>query len=140
MIFAPSQFYEAKDYLNQLFLVGKNASIKEFKKPRSLPQNNLLWLWMECISRETGNDRNWLKEYYQAKFLPTEIKIIRDRTGKEISRKEEPVGTSTLNTGEFKIFLDKIKLDALEIFDIDLPEPEEKRFAQFREYYEKFVL
>lgn len=103
-------------------------TIKRANQKRSLPQNDLLWLWMECISRETGTGKDDVYMYYCKKFL---CKII------TIGDKQEKIynTSSKLNKEEMTEFLNKIQADAAQELGIRLPLPEDRFFEAF---YQQF--
>lgn len=140
MIFNRQQAFEAKAFVMQILESGKEVLIREFKKPRSLKQNRLLWLWLTCIEKETGNERNWLHDHYVDKFLVPETYTLRDITGKAIKTMTRRAHTSGLDTLNMKIFLDKVKLDAEEEFPgLVLLNPEDQNFKHFEEHYSRFL-
>jgi hypothetical protein len=145
MIFNESELGKAVEYISSIFKKGKEVKVTQYRATRTLSQNRLLWLWLACIEKETGNDSNAMKKYYQEKFLPTNIVTIRSLTGKELKKIEMPVGTSDLDTLQFTEFLDKIKQDAEEEFTTNrekpflLPNPEDLRFKKFAEYYSRYL-
>jgi hypothetical protein len=92
--------------------------VKRVRKPRSLSQNALYWLWLEIISKDTGYDPEELHSTFKSMFLT-------DRTQKlPLVR-----STSKLNKIQFGQYLDKIQRQASEL-GIILPSPED--------YYEEF--
>lgn len=129
--------------MNEIFSEGCDVSITKYRPIRSIRQNKLLWLWLTCIEKETGNDRNWMKKYYCDKFLTTEEYII--KTPKGYITIEKTQGTSDLDTLKFKIFLDKIKQDAEQEFTTDpekpflLPNPEDIQFKYFYDHYNQYI-
>jgi hypothetical protein len=143
MIFSLKKREKAHKYIDELFELGKEVVINIYRKQRTLSQNRLFWLWMTCIAVETGNDRNWLHDYYCQKFLPTKEEQIKTSKGVKIIYTQQ--GTSDLNTLNFKILLDKIKLDAEEEFTMDkehpfvLPNPDDIHFKEFYEHYKRYL-
>lgn len=107
-------------------------SIKKEVKKRSLDQNALMWLWLTCISHETGTDVNDIKDYYCMLFL--------HRTA-AINGEERIIisGTSKLNTVQFTDFLNKIQADAASEFGIKLPTPDDLYFESFKQEYERYM-
>ena len=107
------------------------VSVTLHRDRRSLPQNSLYWLWLNCISAETGNDVDALHDYFKDRFLSRKVEIFGD---------ECSVGTSTtkLNTAEFTAFLDKVQQFAAGE-GIILPNPEDLYFGQFYEQYKDFI-
>jgi hypothetical protein len=93
-----------------------------------LKQNSLLWLWLQCISDETGNDTETLSLYFKKKFLPWRPV---DVFGEEVAQVQH---TSGLDSKEFTTYLDKIKEFALQE-GIFLPEPGEQAFDDFYARY-----
>jgi len=78
------------------------ASFVVHRKKRSLNQNRLLYLWLNCIKTETGNSVDALYQYFCEKYLPWNAELV---FGNEVLPKG---GSSKLNTKEFTDFLDNI--------------------------------
>lgn len=99
-------------------------SIKRTNTKRSIEQNNLMWMWFECIARETGTNKDDIYMYYCKKFL---CKVI------TIGEKMEKIynTSSKLNTEQMTDFLNKIQADAASEFGIRLPSPEDRFFEAF---------
>ena len=99
-------------------------TIKRASTKRSIDQNNLMWLWLECIARETGTPKNDIYMYYCKKFLMKTIKVG--------DREERIYNTSSkLNTEQMSEFLTKIQADAATELGITLPKPEDRFFEAF---------
>ena len=107
-----------------------NLILKRTYEKRSLDQNSLLWLWMSCIERETGQNKDDIKDYYCTVFL-SRTAII---NGKEVT---VTGGTSKLNTVQFAEFLNKVQADAAAELGITLPNPEDKHFEDFYNEYKQ---
>lgn len=123
-----------KSYIDKLPPLKKyDVEIKLHRELRSLSQNRLERLWLNCISMETGNSANYLHEYFKDEYLPREEVVI---FGKVINR---AVSTTTLSTLEFKYYLDKIQVFASTELGIILPNPDDLHFAQFYEQYERYI-
>lgn len=101
-----------------------HITIKKASQKRSIPQNDLMWMWMQCLERETGTPKDDVYMYYCKKFL---IKTI------TIGDKQERIynTSSKLNTDEMTEFLNKIQADAATELGIRLPLPEDRFFEQF---------
>jgi hypothetical protein len=108
-----------------------DVSVTLHRNRRSIPQNSLYWLWLGCISCETGNEVEDLHGYFKDRFLSRKVEIFGD---------EYNTGTSTkkLNTSEFTAFLDKVQQFAAGE-GIILPNPEDLYFGQFYEQYKDFI-
>lgn len=88
-------------------------NLKKYRKPRSLRQNNLYWLWLTAIADYTGYDTEELHASFKAMFLvdrSKQIPLVRS--------------TTVLNSQEFTQYLDKISQVAAEL-NITLPDPNE---------------
>ena len=108
---------------------GKYAvTFSREKETRSLDQNSLMWMWFDCISRETGTPQQVVHDYYCTKFLRRQI----DWNDNRYTIVE---GTSKLSKERMKNFLDNVQADALSEFGIRLPLPEDRYFEQFFETY-----
>jgi hypothetical protein len=95
---------------------------------RTISQNSLYWLWVACIEFETGENKNRLHELFKDMFiLPEEIEVL----GKKMT-----IHTTTdKDTLQFKQYLDKVQIFASSELGIKLPDPEDKYWQEFYEYY-----
>lgn len=96
---------------------------------RSIDQNSLYWLWIACLSDETGNDRDDLHEFFKRKFLGVEA---HDIFGEVVKRSRS---TTTCSTAEFTIYLNKVQAFAASEAGVILPLPEDKYFEDFMNSY-----
>jgi len=104
------------------------VEITEKRIKRTISQNSLYWLWLQCLSFETGNNRNDLHEYFKHEYImPEKINIF----GKEQDR----YSTTGLNTTQFKYYLDHIQVFASTELAIKLPDPEDKYWEEFYSFY-----
>ena len=112
-------------YVFSLLANGKyTITIKRANEKRSIPQNDLMWMWLTCIERETGTPKEDVYMYYCKKFLMKTIQI-----GDKL---EHIYNTSSkLNKEQMSEFLTKIQIDALTELGITLPKPEDRFFEQF---------
>lgn len=112
-------------YVFSLLANGKyTITIKRANEKRSIPQNDLMWMWLTCIERETGTPKEDVYMYYCKKFLMKTIQI-----GDKL---EHIYNTSSkLNQEQMSEFLTKIQVDALTELGITLPKPEDRFFEQF---------
>lgn len=118
-------FDQELPYIFSLLANGTyQITIKKASQKRSVPQNDLMWMWLACIERETGTPKDDVYMYYCKKFL---IKTI------TIGYKQERIynTSSKLNTEEMTEFLNKIQADAATELGIRLPLPEDRFFEQF---------
>ena len=99
-------------------------TIKKASQKRSIPQNDLMWMWLTCIERETGTPKDDVYMYYCKRFL---IKTI------QIGERQERIynTSSKLTSEEMTEFLNKIQADAASELGIRLPLPEDRFFEQF---------
>ena len=103
-------------------------TIKRASTKRSIDQNNLMWLWLECIARETGTPKNDIYMYYCKKFLMKTITVG--------GRMERIYTTSSkLTVVEMTNFLNQIQADAASELGITLPLPEDRFFDCFYQQY-----
>lgn len=104
------------------------VTIVKEKEPRSIDQNNLMWLWFTCIHEETDQPIQDIHDYYCAKFLRRKI---------DWNYKIQTVveGTSRLSKDRMTEFLNQVQADALSEFGIRLPLPEDQYFEQFYQTY-----
>ena len=126
----PTDKEKVLEYVSKLPDKQYNVTVNLHRQTRSCPQNRLYWMWINCISRETGNDPADLHEYFGDKWLQKiEVKMFDGF----IVRKSQ--STTTLNTAEFTAYLDKIQIFASSELGIVLPNPEDLVFAEFQDYY-----
>ena len=112
-------------YVFSLLANGKyTITIKRANEKRSIPQNDLMWMWLTCIERETGTPKDDVYMYYCKKFLMKTIQVG--------SKMERIYNTSSkLNMEQMTEFLNKIQVDAATELGITLPKPEDRFFEQF---------
>jgi len=94
-----------------------DIDVKPHVKSRSTSQNRLMWMWLNLISKETGNDPDDLHNLFKIKFLGTEEKTLYG------TKMEIPKSTTKLSTKEFTNYLDRIENLATDI-GIKLPHPD----------------
>ena len=112
-------------YVFSLLANGKyTITIKRANEKRSIPQNDLMWMWLTCIERETGTPKDDVYMYYCKKFLMKTIQV-----GNKMERIYNT--SSKLNMEQMTEFLNKIQVDALTELGITLPKPEDRFFEQF---------
>jgi hypothetical protein len=84
---------------------GKIYRVEPQISTRSLSQNNLYWMYLQIIERETGNNANDLHEYFRRKFLPPKfIKVM----GQEVKIARS---TTELKKHEFSEYMEKISAE-----------------------------
>ena len=112
-------------YVFSLLANGKyTITIKRANEKRSIPQNDLMWMWLTCIERETGTPKDDVYMYYCKKFLMKTIQV-----GNKMERIYNT--SSKLNMEQMTEFLTKIQVDALTELGITLPKPEDRFFESF---------
>ena len=123
------------DYISKLDVTKREYEAKIVKRTekRTLAQNRLYHLWLNCISAETGNEVDILAEYFKQKFLGVRERVIH---GENV---RVALSTTELNTEEFKRYLDRIQEWANVEQGIILPNPEDLYFAQFMEKYQNYL-
>ena len=123
------------DYISKLDVTKREYEAKIVKRTekRTLAQNRLYHLWLNCISAETGNEVDILAEYFKQKFLGVRERVIH---GDHV---RVALSTTELNTEEFKRYLDRIQEWANVEQGIILPNPEDLNFAQFVEKYQNYL-
>lgn len=114
-----SEFNESRwqDFLKQN--EGKWVRIEREEPKRTLSQNAYYWIYLEVISRETGNSPEDLHEFFKARFLPK--KIIKIKGKKNTHEFTRTISTAKLNKLDFGEYLDKICSET----EIPLPDPAE---------------
>jgi hypothetical protein len=105
------------------------AEIKPFRAQRSVKSNRLYWMWLNCISKETGNDSDTLHQYFAEKYLAWEPKECLD--GEVVKRRS----TTSLDNKEFSEYLEQIRMQMINDYAIVLPEPGEQGWNEFYAQY-----
>lgn len=125
----PSDKQKVIEYINRLPDKKYTVKIDLKREIRSLPQNKLMWMWLNCISAETGNDKNDLHDYFKDLWLPVkQVNVL----GKWI---EKTASTTELDSKQFTDYLNKIQQFANTDLGIVLPQPEDLHFAEFYDEY-----
>ena len=78
------------------------ANIGKIKGVRSLPQNSFYWLYLEIISKETGNNVDDLHRLFKGLFLPKKTVVFK---GKEYLMSGS---TTELSKGDMSMYMDRI--------------------------------
>ena len=115
------------------------VEIKSYKSDRSLAQNRLLYLWLNELSKKSGNTVTWERGYYKHKFGVDILAETNDHIQPLVSALEseykyekliEILGsdlvavTSQMNTRQMAEYLNHIELDS-RTRSIALPYPED---------------
>ncbi len=106
-----------------------DVSIKRHRERRTIDQNRLYFLWLACISNETGNSKDDLHEYFKQQYLGFEQRAVLN------GRVYINPSTSALDTKQFTDYLNKIQIFANTELGIILPAREDLEFTQFYERY-----
>lgn len=102
---------------------------KRDRDKRTLQQNALMWMWLTCIARETGQPVQDVHDTYCARFLRRAAVSPR---GDLVSVYGQ---TSKLSTAEMSAFMEQVQADAAEM-GIRLPRPEDAYYQDFVDEYE----
>lgn len=104
--------------------------LREVRKKRTVDQNALYWCWLNFIESETGNDADYMHEWFKEKFCPEKSKTFH---GLEIKIKS----TKLLDTKEKSEYLEKIKIFMMEKANIYLMSINDPQFHLFYAQYKK---
>ena len=116
-------------YLFSLLQNGTyTITVKRQNEKRSIAQNDLMWMWFQCISNETGTPKDEIYMYYCKKFLMRTMSI-----GERMERIY--MTSSKLNSEQMTAFLNQIQADAASELGITLPTPQDRYFEQFYQQY-----
>lgn len=128
MIFTKHNREAAISLIDRIFAKGKKAEIKQVNEKRTLSQNNLYWLWLTCIEKETGNNKEYLHAYFKEQYLNKKKVVV---FGKDIEVEES---TKEKDTAEFSNYMNKIQAEMADE-GIILPLPEDQYYQEFVSYY-----
>lgn len=106
------------------------VTVENFKRKRSLSQNNYLHFAIQMIAEETGEEMELLKDALKARFGLREA--ITSKSGEELCDENGEVlerlkSTSDYTTSEMSDFIDKIRMWALEFLNINIPDADTYR-------------
>jgi hypothetical protein len=63
----------ALSWLNSLkeldWNIGYEIKVSKIENKRSLDQNRLYWLYLTCIEKETGNDKDKIHYFFKHKYI-----------------------------------------------------------------------
>lgn len=125
-----------KAYLDNL-PSGKIYTAEITKKPskRTMDQNRLYWLWLNCIAKdgELGYTADELHIVFAQKFLGARHRIMYGEQVLDIP------STKKLTSAEFTDYLNRIEVFANTELDIQLPRPEDRYFEQFYDTYKNEI-
>lgn len=121
--------YLRKLNLNKRYVVD----VKVERDKRTISQCKLLFLWIGCVSHETGYFKDEVHEIFKKKFLGTEVFEI---WGERVERLRS---TANLDTKQFSDYLDRIQQFASTEMGIILPNPKDQYFEQFYQQYKDFI-
>ena len=106
--------------------------VKRYRKKRTLSQNKMYWLWINCIASETGNRPDDIHDYLKNKYLPKrQIDIFGNI-------KEIPYSTTELNTKQFTDYLNAIDAD-VSTEGITLLYPDDLHWDSFYDKYKDYI-
>lgn len=93
-------------------LAGKDVEVivKRFIRKRTIKQNSFYWVYLHLIEEETGNDANYLHEYFRDKHLPPRfVEVTLNGVTAEIEIRPT---TTELLTDQFNEYMAKIEMES----------------------------
>lgn len=117
-----------KAYLDRL-PEGKEYDVRIVlhRNKRSDSQNNLYWMWLGIISKDTGNSAEDIHKVFARKFIGVDVV---DFAGEKIAKVKS---TTRLSTEDFTAYLGQVEAFALTELGIVLPHPEDLYYNQFED-------
>lgn len=100
---------------------------------RTISQNQLYWLWITCISMETGQDKESIHEFFKKKYLGMKECQAFNLTF------FIPCSTTKLDTLQMKNYLDEIQIFSNAELGIVLPDPKDLKWRKFYDHYKHFI-
>lgn len=106
------------------------VTIENFKRKRSLSQNDYMHAIFKMIADETGEDERALKEALKARFGLREA--ITDRNGEEVCDENAEVlerlkSTAEYTTAELSTFIEKIRMWSQDFLGMHIPDSDSYR-------------
>lgn len=114
----------ARVYLESLIKKGSDIELKEVRKARSVDQNSLLHVYLATFCNETGYMMDEAKELF-SQLMPEMLRY--QKNGFEFRR-----STSTLDTKEMSLLIDKIRQVCNDELGVYLPTSEEYMINKFQ--------
>jgi len=102
--------------------------LKKIYKKRNTDQNALYWAWLNYIYEETGNEQDFMHEWFKQKFCPEKTKEF---NGVKITVKS----TKLLDKKEMSEYMERIKIFMQEKAEIYLLSKSDPLFHIFYEQY-----
>lgn len=109
------------------------VKITQKREVRTLDQNRLYWLYMNCIADETGYTPNEIHDYLRGLFLPKEARNVFNDIQINLT------STTTLDTKQMTDYINRIIVWAVSELQITLPDPKDKYFEAFYEQYKNYI-
>lgn len=103
--------------------------IRRQRERRSIDQNRLYWMWLKCLSDETGHTDEELHGFFKQQFLGGHYHRV---LGKRVIM---AATTTQLTTVAFTEYLDRINAFAAGELGITLPQPNSGDWWDFYERY-----
>ena len=95
-----------------------DVSVKLHREKRTTPQNQLYWVIVGLVAKETGNDKDTVHRFFAKQFIGYDVKLI----GEE--RLAIVRSTATLSTEEFSEYLSKVMAFTATELGIIIPDPD----------------
>ena len=124
--------YQIDESIQYLMTIEGEIEISSVKQKRSNLQNRYYWAVLNCISNETGNDKDALHEFFKHKFLDT---LKYQLFGQFIYYKPT---TTKLTKTQFTDYIEKIAVFVSD-FGIPIPRPESEYFEEFLKHYADMI-
>ena len=109
------------------------VSITLKREIRTVPQNRLYWLYVTCISDETGSSKDDIHSYFKQTFLKVDELVIGN------TNIPQTVSTTKLNTKMMADLINQIIVWASSELGIILPDPADYLWDQFYEKYKDML-
>jgi len=119
------------DKLNPEKRYEVNISLK--REIRTIPQNRLYWLYITCISDETGSSKEDVHSFIKQTFLRVDELVIGN------SSIPQTVSTTKLNTKMMADLINQIVVWASSELGIILPDPADYLWDQFYDKYKDML-
>jgi hypothetical protein len=128
MIFKPSQYKQAIDFIKKHFDNKNPIEIKAHKRIKTLSQVKYIWLLCTHIAYETGNTKEDIYQHMIEEYAPVKTIYIG-----QIERVVK-LTLSQFTKEQAMIFINNIITNFNEY---DLPDPEDVKCLQMYEYYKE---
>lgn len=108
------------------------VEIRAVPKIRSVPQNRLYWLYVNCIAEFTGDTPKRMHQALGDEYLPKVEVELGNKT------KQVTMSTTELTTIQMSAYIERLIIHGAEL-GLVMPDPADLLFEQFYDQYNNYI-